>query len=284
MLESLFGVKYLIHHEDKSLAALPESYEKLWQEGTDSVWKNPYALPLAFITSSPSDTIEFVEDPFENQNRLVCDLTGMEEPIFLKIPVNISKQNETMYAVFEQPAKIPTYFSSDGAWFSLNRGSFEKLGRFIGCVKLPETAQAVQNELRVALDAGYLGGSVYVSALDEAAFERAHALLSSNGCQIEHKTDSHLLIQTPEADASVQLVLTLPYDEGWNAFVDGAKVTTSKRYESLLAVDLPAGSHNVELRFTPEGFKAGAAISISSLLILLGWIWIALKYRKRTQK
>lgn len=271
VLESLFGIKYLIHHEEKSLAPLPASYQKLWQAGEDSVWQNPYALPIAFVTTSLSDAIEFVDDPFENQNRLIQDLTGLNDPLFTNIPLDISKQDGIMYASFQQPAEAMTYLSSDGGWFSLNGSDFEKLGRFIGCVRLPETSEDTHNELRVALDASYLGGSVHVSALNEAAFEQAYSLLENNGCQIESQTASHLLIQTPETDQSTQLVLTLPYDKGWAVTVDGEKHTVTSRYEALLAVDLPAGAHSVELRFRPEGWNAGVAISLSSIMILLAW-------------
>ena len=282
VLESLFGVKYIIHHEDQSLTSLPESYQKLWQDGEESVWRNPYALPLAFVAGPASDPIALGDDPFENQNLLMQDLTGLNEPIFRKVSIDQSGRDEILHAVFEQPADTPTYLSTDGGWFSLNEGSFEKLGRFIGCVRLPDAEQSIQTELRVAMDASYSGGDVYVSTFDEAAFERAYTVLVNNGCQIECPTDSHLLIQTPDAAEPMQLVLSLPYDEGWEAFVDGKKASTSKRYDALLAIDLPSGSHNVELRFTPVGWTAGVAVSVGSLFILLAWI--GLNCRRRFQK
>lgn len=62
---------------------------------------------------------------------------------------------------------------------------------------------------------------------------------------------------------------------GWNATVDGRPVPTYPSTElGLVTVDMPAGSHAVELRFgTTQARTAGALISLASLAAWIGLAW-----------
>lgn len=76
------------------------------------------------------------------------------------------------------------------------------------------------------------------------------------------------------------LLSTLPYDEGWEFFIDGEKTVTSKAAGYLTAAEIEKGSHEIEMRYTVPGIKAGAAISLLGLIILLCLII----YRKKQKK
>lgn len=68
------------------------------------------------------------------------------------------------------------------------------------------------------------------------------------------------------------LVLTRAYDHGWEARVDGTRVPLLRADLALSAVLLPAGAHRLELVYRPVAFRAGAAISLASLVILAGLV------------
>ena len=72
-----------------------------------------------------------------------------------------------------------------------------------------------------------------------------------------------------EAEESGLLFTSIPYDEGWTVSIDGQKVTPRKVFEAFLAVDIPAGSHQVTMTYFPGGLALGAKISAGALLILL---------------
>jgi hypothetical protein len=67
------------------------------------------------------------------------------------------------------------------------------------------------------------------------------------------------------------LVISESYHEGWHARVDGGPVETLRVNGDFLGCYVPAGVHGVSLAFAPASLARGRAVSIASLLVLLGW-------------
>ena len=57
--------------------------------------------------------------------------------------------------------------------------------------------------------------------------------------------------------------------KGWRAYVDGRRVKTQFANHAFLSVNVPRGKHRVELRYWPESFVRGAAITLTTLFALL---------------
>jgi hypothetical protein len=66
------------------------------------------------------------------------------------------------------------------------------------------------------------------------------------------------------------LVVSTLWLDGWSATVNGRDVPVARANGLVLAIPLEAGLNDVHLEFTPPGLKAGAAITLASLLILIG--------------
>ncbi len=75
-----------------------------------------------------------------------------------------------------------------------------------------------------------------------------------------------------EASEAGFLVLTRAYARGWEARVDGTLVPLRRADLALSAVLLPAGAHRLELVYRPVAFRAGAAVSLASLVVLAGLV------------
>jgi hypothetical protein len=69
-----------------------------------------------------------------------------------------------------------------------------------------------------------------------------------------------------EADASGYLVVRDSYARGWRARVDGVPAPVLRANGKHRAVPIPAGRHEVVLRYAAPGFAAGAAASLASLV------------------
>jgi hypothetical protein len=84
------------------------------------------------------------------------------------------------------------------------------------------------------------------------------------------------------------LVLSEMYVEGWNAYVDGEKADILRTNHTLRSVPLPAGEHEVVLKYEPRSLTIGLWTTIATAIAMAGvWIWAGLdrrKYRNRRGK
>ncbi|HYF04462.1 MAG TPA: YfhO family protein, partial [Patescibacteria group bacterium] len=68
-------------------------------------------------------------------------------------------------------------------------------------------------------------------------------------------------------------VLSELYYPAWQAYLDGKPVRTMHAYHALRALDMPAGTHTVEMRYESQTFKTGAMITAFTLsLALMGMV------------
>ncbi len=76
------------------------------------------------------------------------------------------------------------------------------------------------------------------------------------------------------APAEGLLVVSEAAAPGWRATVDGRPVSLYTANGGLQAVAVPAGRHQVALRYLPQSVVLGAGISGAALALLLGWALI----------
>lgn len=286
VLESVMGVKYILRKDGAALGGLPDGYAQLWREGDVSAWQNPYALSLGFLAPAQEGGGLFEgADPFVNQNALMADLSGIEAPIFTPVEVACHAEGGELHAAFEQRAGVRYYMQAGGSWFAMDAGPAENGDRLAGCVALPVAVQDRQTTLTLFVGEGAQPeDAVRVAAFDESAFLAAWERIAEGNCAVESPTDSLMRIQTPDAAGRSQLVLTLPYDEGWRATADGQPAPIASRYGRFLAVELAPGAHEVELRFVPPGLLAGLGVSAASALALAAWQLLRCRRRRRVQQ
>jgi Bacterial membrane protein YfhO len=71
-------------------------------------------------------------------------------------------------------------------------------------------------------------------------------------------------------DADMQgdgwIVTSITAWKGWRAYIDGRRVKTQFANHAFLGVHVPKGTHKVELRYWPESFVIGRAITAATLL------------------
>jgi hypothetical protein len=83
------------------------------------------------------------------------------------------------------------------------------------------------------------------------------------------------------ADGDAWLVLSDTYYPGWTASVDRQPATLLRGDVLFRVVPIPAGDHDVELRFEPSSVKAGLAISLACLACVALALGIAGKLARR---
>jgi uncharacterized membrane protein YfhO len=65
------------------------------------------------------------------------------------------------------------------------------------------------------------------------------------------------------------IVLSEMYDPGWQAFVDGKRTPIYQAVYILRAVQIDAGTHTIELRYTPTSLTMGTAITLATVVVLI---------------
>ncbi len=278
VLDCLLGVKYILRTDSASLTGLPDDYPLLWENGDTAVYQNPYAMPLAYLVPTDETALN-AENAFINQNLLLSDVTGETITPFTLVD-DITVQEDGDWLSYAVPVKAGEayYLQSYGNYYRINGGEPEDSSRFQGCVLLPVADADTTYKLEIyKTDVP----APCVASFSMEELTRAYSVLAASICTVTNDTDSHLLIQADTGEEAKQLLLTLPYDEGWSAWVDGIPTETTSRYGDLLAVDLQPGTHTVELRFAPVGFYMGLMVSAFSLVLILLWFFMTHKMKKK---
>jgi uncharacterized membrane protein YfhO len=126
----------------------------------------------------------------------------------------------------------------------------------------------------------------YLYTLDMDEFEHAFEKLAKSSLVTSEKsTDDHIFGSLTTYEENKTIMTTIPYDNGWNVYVDGKKVETYSIYaDSLMAFDIEnAGEHNIEFRYMPKGYVITGIISAISVILFIGvWVIEAKKSKKIT--
>jgi hypothetical protein len=83
--------------------------------------------------------------------------------------------------------------------------------------------------------------------------------------------DQRLLALDVTAPADGFLLVADTYYPGWTATIDGRVTPLYRANISVRGLQMPAGSHAVQLRYHPPGLALGAWISVSALGLLVAW-------------
>lgn len=81
-------------------------------------------------------------------------------------------------------------------------------------------------------------------------------------------------------DQNKILVLTIPHDKGWTAYVNGHKAKVLKVDNGMIGIKLLPGEHVIELKYFPPGMSTGVIVTIVTILLLI----INIIFRKKILK
>lgn len=88
---------------------------------------------------------------------------------------------------------------------------------------------------------------------------------------VEYRGDAYRIRY--QASSESLLLIAVPYYPGWTAVVDGTEAKVVPADEALVGVVVPAGSHELTLRFQPKRFRAGVVLSgVGVVCIAIGLI------------
>lgn len=109
----------------------------------------------------------------------------------------------------------------------------------------------------------------YLGVYKEDVFQEFYQNASQNQLEdIQIKNDT--ITGTTNYDEDGYTMLSIPYDKGWTAFIDGKEVAIENPYDAGIYVKTPAGKHTLTLKFEPYGMKTCQQVT------LIFWIFTLL--------
>ena len=287
---SLFNGKYyLSYFIDQS-----DFYKPISEEiNKYTLYENEYCLPLAFEydPASGEPDSDFSDDPFENINTVYKELSGADSEIFSRISVletdaiyeNIknARSNKTVDFTSEKPGHyyyyveyiaddteeiVETYYGTstvnirdaylDGypiGNYGNNKYSYiEDLG----------IMYENENHSLTLFSSGSMIGDVFVYYYDEDAFKDIVSTI--NGCDL--KKINNKSIEVDVSSASQNIILSLPYEDGYMIYLDGVRTEYTSYRDSYILVHISPEARILTIKYCPPGLIMGIVFSVISLL------------------
>lgn len=111
--------------------------------------------------------------------------------------------------------------------------------------------------------------NVEVVRLNKAMVDEVIANRKKQELKVSYWTNNSIEGTIDITDDSIYMMTTIPYAKGWRAMVDGEAVQPIEIWDSLLAIPITQGVHQIKLIYIPYGFEIGIAVSSVSGLILI---------------
>lgn len=282
-VDALLGVKYAIaEHAPSGYAAMTEIADT-----ASAVYENPYALSVGVMTSNDIQNCTLKgENPFEKQNDLYSKILGREVMLYTKIEAKNTEDDENLR---QWNATVPSgcigylYINKDAT-----AGSYWPVTLTIDQRTIGNEAWRFDNNIRQIADAldspsqhtvsiGVAEGYTDMPQDNEPVF---YALNLDVFEQIINELKMSEFVPTVFEDGRIEgeytakddgnLLLSVPYDEGWNVTANGtATELTPAADKGLSSLNMQKGANRIVMTYKTPGALAGLAVSLATAAALV---------------
>lgn len=282
-VDALLGVKYAIaEHAPVEYTAMPEL-----AGAVNSAYKNPFALSLGIAASKDIQNCTLDgENPFEKQNDLYGKILGSKIELYTKIEATqtVDSQNLRQWNVTVPSGSIGYLYINKDA----TAGSYWPVTLTIDQRTIENEAWRFDNNIRQIADAsdapsqhtvsiGVAEGYTDMPQDNEPVF---YALNLDVFEQIINELRTSEFIPTVFEDGRIEgeytakddgnLLLSIPYDEGWNVTVNGtAAELTPAADKGLSSLNMQKGANRIVMTYKTPGVLAGLAVSLATAAALI---------------
>lgn len=282
-VDALLGVKYAIaEHAPSGYAAMTEIADT-----ASAVYENPYALSVGVMASNDIQNCTLKgENPFEKQNDLYSKILGREVMLYTKIEAKNTEDDENLR---QWNATVP---SGSIGYLYINKdataGSYWPVTLTIDQRTIGNEAWRFDNNIRQIADAsdspsqhtasiGVAEGYTYMPQDNDPVF---YALNLDVFEQIINELKMSEFVPTVFEDGRIEgeytakddgnLLLSVPYDEGWNVTVNGtATELTPAADKGLSSLNMQKGANRIVMTYKTPGALAGLAVSLATAAALV---------------
>ncbi len=299
----MMSLKYIVDNT----ASTPQPSETLFtksdQVGKFKAYENNYHLNIGYCVDKSILAWDYSNsNPFTVQNDYFTRATGYGE-VFTQIPITYADYNnvDDFVSGFDTGELVffRSIYDADSSFTlcyevteSKNYYFYAKSGN-IADISISYSGTVYDHDFSSEhiVDIGYVeaGDTIYVNVplyngnsgyidmymagLNMETFTDGYNKLKAE--QLEIKTFDETLIKgTVTAKDDSVFYTSIPYDESWQVYVDGKRVSKEELQEcklgnGLLGFYLAEGTHDIELKYEARGLKAGIIITVSTVALLV---------------
>jgi uncharacterized membrane protein YfhO len=296
----LLNIRYVIAKD--SYNADTFTMEQVAACGKATLYENTMATSIGFMM--PEDIALYSFDTtlnaFEQQNAVFTEITGITDELFTKIDVtnvghqgyDVARNGYGSYAITRQEdageesylkynyttlqdGMVYAYMTvTDGDYMDVyydgNKVHSYNIGRQPYIMPVGSYSEGDVVTLRCNLDEDVETGTatVYFYQLNEDVLEAGYALIADELLALDSFSDTSFSGEVT-AKEDGYLYMSVPYEAGWSVYVDGKKAELIPLFDAVCGVKLTAGTHDIEMRYSPEGFIPGVVIGIGCIGVLV---------------
>ena len=296
-------------------------YAAVLSDENPGVFRQPYTLPIGYMTSAGILSCRLEADPFTNQEQLLRAMTGKDYHFFSAVTGDILQQENINMDTYLIDNRIYWQHISDVAYngcitytapvesgkrmyFYVSTGGVSTLDqtapvltgtpspfRLASYIPVQAITEAVYPEegtaslsMEFSVGGNYDYSASYVLPVyyDNAAISDVYATLKAHPLHLTAWKDGYLEGDITATEEQPVLFTSIPYDANWQILLDGQSIpSVAVVNDAFLAVYLPAGTHHIIFSYEDPMAGTGKMISGISVILLL----LAILYRfKKTKK
>lgn len=269
LTESMLSIKYVISNSQREDTEFCKRYT---ESGDYYLYQNQYTLPLGFMIPANVDEEWDLSrtNPFEVQNSFVSLTTKNPNLMFTRLSVDDLNQvvvaEDTHFHIYVTTSveRIKVTITKPDGNTSTKSFSSMKHRHILDVGQI--TAGSI---VRVESDDPAVSAiQYYAYSYDEQVFIDTYHTLAQQGLKLTSFDDTRLT-GTIDVKEDGWMFTSIPYDFGWEIYVDGKEVPSQCFENAFLAVELPKGSHEIVMKYHAPGLRSGMVMSLGSILIFL---------------
>ena len=270
------GVRYLIGPKKKSY--IPD-YKKIAKSGKLALYENTDVLPLGYISSSgdfnPVYTTLSADSLYQTlaSNGVVNDdgTVDLNLEKEVKTSFEIAPSNKTRVVEISMHVTnnlrnrdLHVYINGEKNTLSAYGSRYSNQNNDFTFTFLVKPHKS-RFKLRLS------SGNYSLSNISMKAFDYSDYLKWKKTVNAWHpsKESDNVLYGPVYADNSGLMHISVPYDKGFTCYVDGKKTAVGSDSYGFITINLPAGTHLVQLEFHAPLKNAGLLLSAIGILILV---------------
>lgn len=254
--------------------------------------ENEYCLPLAFEPKGDTSKDEFKYDNIENQEELFKMITGVEKDIFTEVPrisesgvglkITNAFEDKVFFNMKENVAHLTLeYEATKDGYYYFDSDHVED-DKFVVDHYGERTSFDIRNKnivgglhfnkgdiFKINVEFGEGDSEDFffrVFKLEEENYVKGFENVMKNGAK---NVNIHKEKVSFDIDSdSGEILTSIPFNEGWKAYVNGEPAKTGEFYGSFLKIHGVSGQNHVDLKYIPSGFIYGMIVSLITAMFL----------------